>query len=309
MNTVQHGDCLELMKSIPDGSVDMILCDPPYGNMRGAGLDGWDQIKTDWDIKLNTSQMLEEYNRVLRLNGCVVLFSQEPLTSEFISSAHGNLPFSYRMIWLKDHFANALISKTAPVSYFEDLLVFFKKYDTQLQHPLRSYSKAIFDFIGKTKQQLFEEMGNQGVCHFMRYDSMQFQLCTGKTYTQLCEKYHIDAQSWFKSFSELEEINRRFIRRFNLSEGKKYKSNVLSYRKDYLGMHPTQKPVALIEDLIRTYTNEGETVLDNCAGSGTTAIACINTNRNYILMEKEQKYYDIILDRIEKHKPQLKMAI
>lgn len=297
-NNVILGDCLEVMPQIEDGSIDMILCDPPYGNMRGASLDGWSNQTTEWDTIIDTNKLFEQYNRILRMNGCLVMFSQEPYTSSLITNAHGNIPFSYRMIWLKDHFANALVANVAPVSYYEDIVVFFKTYDTTMQHPIRNYTKNLFNFIGKTKKELFQEMGHQGICHFMRYDSMQFDICTKKTYEQLCSLYGIINQEWFKSYEEIQEINKRFNKRFNLWDGKKFKSNVLQYKKDYRGEHPTQKPVLLFEDLIKTYTNEGDLVLDNCAGSGTTAIACINLNRNYILIEKEQEYIDIINKRI-----------
>lgn len=125
--TLIHDDCLESMKKIPDGSIDMILCDPPYGIMKGAGLDGWDNQSTSWDDRLNTQILFTEYERILRENGIAILFSQEPYTSELRKQKHPNFEFAYPLIWKKDHFANALIAKKAPVSYFEDLSVFYKK--------------------------------------------------------------------------------------------------------------------------------------------------------------------------------------
>ena len=107
----------------------------------------------------------------------------------------------------------------------------------------------------------------------------------------------------------LEHNRNKFTSTFNLWEGNKYKSNILKYKKDYEGLHPTQKPVLLFEDLIKTFSNEGDLVLDMCAGSGTTAIACINTNRNYICIEKEEKYFEVMNKRIKEHTPQLKIAI
>jgi|AntDeeMetageno51_2_1112566.scaffolds.fasta_scaffold01068_7 site-specific DNA-methyltransferase (adenine-specific) len=301
--TLYLGDCLERMKEIPDGSVDAIITDPPYGTMKGAQLDGWGGVKTQWDTTIEIGEMLEQCNRVLRTNGALILFSQEPYTSELITEAHGNLPFSYRMVWLKDHFANCLVVNKAPVNYTEDVCVFFKKYDTLSQHPLREYASQVFRHIGKTKKELFNEMGHQGVCHFMRENSTQFGLCTEKTYNEIIALYSIDKQSWFKSFADMEEINRRFARRFarrfNLPTGKKYKSNVLQYRKDYGGLHPTQKPVALMEDLMRTYTNEGEAVLDFAMGSGTTGVACVNTGRKFIGIEMDEGYFDVACKRIE----------
>lgn len=295
---LMQGDCLERMKEIPDGSVDMVLTDPPYGTMRGAGLDGWHDGKTDWDSTIETSAMLGQCNRILRTNGALILFSQEPYTSHLITNAHGNIPFSYRMVWLKDHFANSLIAKKAPVNYTEDVCVFFKKYDTLGQHPIRKYSKKIMDFTGLNLKSINSNLGHRRAEHFFYVDSTQFGLCTEKTYMEICSAFGIDKQKWFISYQELERINRRFNRRFNLLEGKKFKSNVLQYRKDYGGLHPTQKPVALLEDLIKTYTNDGETVLDFTMGSGSTGVACVNTSRNFIGIELDPDYFEIAKQRI-----------
>ena len=179
MIDLRRGDCLELMKDIPDGSVDMILCDLPYGTMKGAGLDGWDKHKTDWDEKIDTAQLFKQYERILRKNGVALLFSQEPYTTELRSYKAFNIAFAYPLIWKKDHFANALISKKAPVSYFEDISVFYKVHDSQLLNPLRDYSAQLILYIGKTKKEIKELIG-QKADHFFRFDSMQFSLCTKK---------------------------------------------------------------------------------------------------------------------------------
>lgn len=293
-----QGDCLELMKTIPSGSIDMVLTDPPYGTVNGAALDGWKNQTTEWDNVLNFDLMWSEINRVLRPNGACLLFSQEPFTSNLITSSHNNVPFSYRLMWLKDHFANSLISKKAPVNYFEDICVFFKKYDLQGLHPLRHYSKQIMDFVGLNLKQINSKLGHRKAEHFFYVDSTQFGLCTEKTYNELIEVFNIDLMRGFKSFSELHEIDRAFSRAFNLPQGKKYKSNVFEYKKDYDGFHPTQKPVALLEDLIRTYSNEGNTVLDFTMGSGSTGVACVNINRAFIGIEMDDKYFEIAQERI-----------
>ena len=297
---LMQGDCLERMKEIPSGSVDAIICDPPYGTVRGAGLDGWGGEKTDWDIKLNTADMLAECNRILRPNGALVLFAQDPYTSELITGAHGNLPFSYRYTCLQDHLANALLAKKAPVNYTEDVLVFFKKYDTLNQHPLREYSALVLAHIGKGLKEINTDLGHRRAEHFFYVDSTQFGLCTEATYSELIERYDFGCEPWFMPFFELVDIDRRFARRFNLPHGAKFKSNVLEYRKDYSGHHPTQKPVALLVDLVETYTNEGETVLDFTFGSGSTGVACANTGRKFIGIELDIGYFNIGLDRIEK---------
>lgn len=292
MINLLNGDCLELMKSIPDGSVDLILTDPPYGTMNGFN-------GIDWDYTIDNDVMWSEINRVLRVNGCCVLFSQEPYTSKLITQGHNNVPFSYRAVWQKDSFANALLCNKAMVGLFEDICVFFKRHDDLKLHPLRRRIKSIVDHIGKTKKQIFSEMGHQGVCHFFRYDTDQFNLCTEATYNELIELYGIDKLDNFTPYAELVEINKSYLRVFNLHDGKKYKSNILEYKKDYNGYHPTQKPVALLEDLIKTYSNEGDTVLDFTMGSGSTGVACVNTNRNFIGIELDKDYFDVAQERIE----------
>lgn len=253
--------------------------------------------KTDWDVCLDHVKMLEECNRILRTNGALVLFCQDPYTAKLMTETHGNLPFSYRMTWLKDHFANSLIAKKAPVNYTEDVCVFFKKYDTLNQHPLREYSRELMALAKTNLKKINLDLGHRRFEHFAYTDSTQFGLCTEKTYNEFLNFYGV---SEFKPYSELVEIDRVFNRVFNLPEGKKYKSNVLSYKKDYSGFHPTQKPVALLEDLIKTYTNEGNTVLDFTCGSGSTGVAAKNLNRNFIGIELDEGYFNIAKERIEK---------
>ncbi|EOF6097429.1 DNA methyltransferase, partial [Salmonella enterica] len=136
-HTIHHGDCLDVMPTLAPGSVDLIVCDPPYGTMKGAELDTWDAMTTQWDIAIEPETLFAACERVLRVNGALVLFAQEPYTSSLITQAHNNLPFSYRLVWEKEHFGNPLTAKKAPASYFEDVLVFFKKYETNLRCPLR----------------------------------------------------------------------------------------------------------------------------------------------------------------------------
>lgn len=297
MIDLRQGDCLELMKDIPDGSVDMILCDLPYGTMKGANLDGWDKKKTEWDIVLDNTLLFGQYERVLRENGTIVLFSQEPLTSKLRTLNYANIEFAYPMIWLKDHFANALISKKAPVSYFEDINVFYKKYDTQNKNELRAYSKEIFDYIGKTKKAIIDDIG-QKADHFFRYDSMQFKIPTKSTYKELTNFYNLQEFKNFLEYETLKQNNSKYESVFNL-EGETKKSNVLEFKKEYKRFHPTQKPVTLLEYLIKTYTNESDVVLDNCMGSGSTGVACKNLNRNFIGIELDENYFNIAKERIK----------
>ena len=295
-----HGECIESMNELIKQGVkfDAIITDPPYGNMKGAELDGWGDAKTNWDIAIEPHMLFETCNKLLRENGNLILFSQEPYTSELISKQNNNLPFLYRMIWLKDHFANALIAKKAPVSYYEDINVFCKKYDDDFSNELRKYSFKILEKLNITSKEINKELGHRKAEHFFYWNTLQFKLPTEDTYTELVNKFKIDEFSFFKDYKKLKELNKKYDKTFNLPSTNKYKSNVLNYKKDYEGLHPTQKPLLLIEDLIKTYTNEGNTILDFTCGSGTTLVAAQNLNRRCIGIELEEKYCEVAKIRL-----------
>jgi hypothetical protein len=310
------GDCLEVMAGLADGLIDAVICDPPYGTAGGMGKGEARYARiasAEWDVEIDPAVLFDHCNRILRMNGALILFAQEPYTSRLITEAHGNLPFSYRMTWLKDHFSNSLLVNKAPVSYTEDVLVFFKqlnRHDAEAKHPLREYAQKVLDHCGGSLKDVNARLGHRRAEHFF-YESTQFSLCTAQTYAQLCDVYGIDRLEWFRPYDELAAVNsaykadqlaglaEAFPKVFNLPEGQKYKSNVLQYRKDYSGHHPTQKPVALMEDLVKTYTNPGDTVLDFTMGSGSTGVACVNTGRRFIGIEREPNYFDIACRRIE----------
>ena len=301
MIKLYNGDCLIESDKIEDGSVDLILTDLPYGIMKNAQLDGWVNQTTEWDIAIESKDIFNIANRILRKNGKMVLFSQYPYTVELIKQAIPNIPHSYNMIWEKDHFANSLIAKKAPVSYYEDILVFSKTHDFEGLHPLREYFKLVMDYIGLNKKQIMDKIG-QKVDHCFRVNSTQYGLCTEKTYNELIEVFNIDGMQGYKAYGELKEVDNKFKNdlpsTFNLWEGNKYKSNILKYKKDYNGYHPTQKPILLLEDLIKTYSDKGDLVVDLTMGSGSTGVACVNTNRKFIGIELDEKYFDIARERI-----------
>ena len=301
-----HGDCLIKSNRIQSGSVDLILTDLPYGAVKGIGNSETIQHgmkgKTEWDNIIDTDKVMKIGSRILRKNGKMVLFAQHPLTTELITKAIPNLPFSYTMIWEKDHFANALIAKKAPVSYFEDILIFSKKHDCEGFHPLRKYFKLVMNFIGLNLKQINTKLGHRRAEHTFYIDSTQYELCTEKTYDELIAIFRIDKMEGFKIFNELEvtntTFNATFNATFNLWDNHKYKSNILKYKKDYNGYHPTQKPVLLLEDLIKTFSNENNLVVDLAMGSGSTGVACKNLNRDFIGIEKDEKYFKIAEERI-----------
>ena len=231
MIDIRQGDCLELMEDIPDESIDMVLCDLPYGTTRNK-----------WDSVIPLNKLWEQYERIIKDNGAIVLFSQMPFSAELV---HSNLKlFKYEWIWQKDNGTGFLNAKKMPLKIHENILVFYKKlplYNPQMRTGFKPY---------KCKQ------GR----HSTNYGAY--------------EQGHITE-----------------------SNGERYPIDIIEFKKDS-GLHPTQKPVALLEYLIKTYTNEGETVLDNCMGSGSTGVACINTNRNFIGYELDEKYFEIAEKRI-----------
>jgi site-specific DNA-methyltransferase (adenine-specific) len=297
-----QGNCLIESDKIKDGSVDLILTDLPYGTVTNIAssdtVKHGMQNKTTWDNVIDTDKIMSVANRILRKNGKMVLFAQQPFTTELISKQIANVPFNYCMIWKKDHFANSLIAKKAPLNYYEDVLIFSKTHDFEGIHPLRPYFKKVLNYIGLKKKTIVEVIG-QSADHCFRVDSSQFSLCTEKTYNKIIEVYGIDKMEGFRTFADISTESDGLNLTFNLWEGGKFKSNILKYKKDYDGLHPTQKPVLLLEDLIKTFSNEKDLVVDLTMGSGSTGIACINTNRNFIGIENNMDYFNISLKKVE----------
>ena len=236
LDVIHNEDCIEGMKKIPSNSIDMILCDLPYG-----------VTQNKWDSVIPLDILWKEYKRIIKPNRAIVLTSTQPFTSQLIMS---NLNmFSYEWIWVKSKITGVLNAKKMPVRKHENILIFCDKKATGVYNPQGLIPKNTI-----TKQG-----GNSN-----NYDKRK------------TEDY---IQEWTNYPRDVLEI---------ASEGKT--------------IHPTQKPVALLEYLIKTYTNEGEIVLDNCIGSGSTAIACLNTNRHYIGYELDSEYYKVANNRILNHK-------
>ncbi len=239
-----HGDCLELMKDIPDGSVDMILCDLPYGT-----------TACKWDTVIPFEPLWEQYERVIKDNGVIALFGSQPFSSLLVAS---NIKlFRHEWIWNKDKSGNFMNCKFEPMKTHEHILIF-----------------------GKVKG----------------------------TYNPIMELR--DEKNKRNNKPRLNKNNIIGTQEFYTEESKgnddyKYPTSVKYFNSVRNGKHPTQKPVLLCEYLIKTYTNEGETVLDNCMGSGTTGVACKNLNRNFIGIELDDEYFEIAKERIESHMRQI----
>lgn len=251
LNKIYNEDCLEGMKRIPDGSVDCIVCDLPYGT-----------TKNQWDSVIPLDELWLQYKRVIKENGAIVLFSQMPFTAILACS---NLEMlKYEIVWQKKHATGFLNSKFAPMKIHENILVFSK-------------SSACF-VKDKAQAMLYNPQMTQG----------------HKPY--VCKNNGIKSKNYdYKHFSSCTTV----------SNGDRFPTDLVCFEKDKEKIHPTQKPVALIQYLIRTYSNEGDTILDNCMGSGTTAIAAIREKRNFIGFELNKEYYDKACKRIKLEQAQL----
>jgi len=229
MYRIYNNDCLIEMQNIPDKSIDMILCDLPYGT-----------TACKWDVVIPFEPLWKEYKRIIKDNGAIVLTASQPFTTDVINSCRDL--FRYEIIWEKALSGNPFLVKKQPLKVHENVLVFYKKFGTY------------------NPQMTTGKMRNKKI--------------TG-AFTDIKQVDNITDQYYPRSVQYYDNADR--------------KNKV----------HPTQKPVALLEYLIKTYTLEGETVLDNCMGSGSTGVACINTNRNFIGIEKDETYFNIAKKRIE----------
>ena len=298
MINLMQGDCLELMKNIPDGSVDLVLTDPPYGTMdrktRRTAEKRLDDIT--WDFTLNEKVILQELCRTVRQNGKIALFSQEPYTSKLILAGVPRIQFIQRLAWKKNVAGNFLCSSQNCMQYIEDICLFRKDCnDYSGQHPLRDYFLAEKEKSGLSNKDFAVILGNGMASHYFT-TKIQFACPTEENYKKL------QTTGFFPlPFEEIKKIDEEYKNRFPSvfnRLGANSKSNIFEYAKDNDGYHPTQKPVKLLEDLIQTYSNESDTVLDFTMGSGSTGVACVNLNRNLIGIELKEEYFDLAKERL-----------
>lgn len=222
-----QGDCLEVMQNIESNSIDLILCDLPYG-----------VTKNKWDVVIPFDAMWEQYNRIIKDNGAVLLFGSQPFTTMLISSNMKN--FRYCLVWEKNKFSDFLNAKRKPMKTNEDICVFYKKLPTY---------------------------------------NIQYWYST--PYERWNTQKAVDKQSNYGKHKE----------NVAKSDGKRLPTTVLKFNRVERPLHPTQKPVDLLEWLIRSYTNEGDVVLDNCMGVGSTGLAAKNTNRQFVGIELDESYF------------------
>lgn len=302
--TLYKGDCLELFKKIPDSSIDLILCDPPYGIMGGnSGIDKprysnrKSLAKIHWDTALDAKTLLKECERVLRPNGKAILFSQEPYTSQLVLSQTKGLQFAYPLYWLKNCPGNSLYAKKCCLQYIEVMCLFRRVvYGDELyaNSPARDYLKSELKKANLTVPQVNKLIGCSSMASHYFGNGRQFAIPSRKHYEIL------QTTGFFqKPYEYLKNTNKEhYPYTFNLN-GAKSKSNVFEYAKTLDGFHPTQKPVLLLEDLLKTFSNENDLILDFTMGSGSTGVACMNTNRNFIGIEMNEEYFNTAKSRID----------
>ena len=244
-----NGDCLEVMKGIPDKSIDMILCDLPYN-----------KLNAKWDKMIPMELLWCQYNRIITDNGAIVLFAQQPFTSLIVVSNIEN--FRHNIVWHKDKCANFLHAKNQPRKTTEDILVFSKEGSGFVHN---SKNKCIYNpqMIDRKPRKLMTPTSKSNNLLDVRGDTLNLQ------------------------YSE------------DFIPDKSYPENIVYFKTEHKNrFHPCQKPQELLEYLIKTYTNENMTILDNCMGSGSTGVACMNTNRRFIGIELDENYFNISANRI-----------
>lgn len=300
-----NGDCLEKYEQIDRESVDLILVDPPYGNMK---TDGGERMGISrWDNKIPPQDIFKLTDYVLREGGRLVLFSQEPYTSELTSAIFDGVFFSQKAVWVKEGFANHLGVNKNMVSRHEDILVFTKRGSRYTSSPVKHLMKKYTNRIGKEKIiELFEREGRYSTQAAAKTQaSYMMGFSNGRRFDMLDEKmfnylkHHIPFQETYQELREIHESYKSSIQpTFNTGE-KAFVDNVFEYPREKERYHPTQKPIKLLERLISIYSNMGDTVLDFTMGSGSTGVACKNTDRRFIGIELDKDYFDIAKKRIE----------
>lgn len=284
MIDLKQGDCLELMKDIPDNSIDMILCDLPYGI-----------LDFQWDNVIDGKKLFAEYKRICKQNANVLLFCQIKFAKYLMESTFAS-EFSHCLIWNKFNKTRMKSAKNLPLSQYEMILCFrLNKYSNKNQHKeLRDYFMEQLAICGFSVKELELLIPNKSAHHWFRYSS-DYRIPTEQNYKRL-QKI---TGCFQKPYSEIRQMFFREKNNLCTFNSGVLESDILYGKLSEKRMHPTEKPVALLEQLLLAYSNEGDTILDNCMGSGSTGVACVNTNRNFIGFDLDEHYFEIAKKRIE----------
>ena len=313
MNTIKliKGDCLEHLPNIAEESVNMILSDLPYGTIKGLEMDKYSgvkrdkvaqQYKTEWDSIIPFDKLLPVLYATLKIKGRAIYFCQFPFTLSILNAKHSEgTTFNYSLIWDKISGSNPLKAKKAHMTSHEDILVYSKQHSRKIKKS-QVYAQKVFAFINKPYLEIKKLRGNASLQHFFeKLGNLQFCLCLEDSYNWLISTFGIDKMPEFICYKDLKKLyaSEGSYQTYNLPAGKKSRTTVLQYKRDYKGLHPTTKPVDLLIELIETFTNPGDTILDPTMGCGSTAIACMRTGRNFIGIELDDEYFKSAKDRVD----------
>lgn len=316
-----NGECLEEMEKIKDKSIDLILCDLPY-----------EITDCEWDKKIDIEKLWKQYKRIIKPNGIIILFGVEPFSSELRMS--NKKWYKYDIIWNKIQCGNPLLSTVQPIRIHENISIFYNTSTNYLDYNREDnecykYLKSEFDKINITIDQFNKKFKTTMGRHYFSLN--QFCFPVEKMYKKMqketgyFQKDYDELKKMFEEFKEKYKTKRAYnmqglvpfnkkitIHRNEIVANKEkdigktyirkytnYPKSIITFEKDYNNFHPTQKPIKLLEYLIKTYSNENDLVLDNTMGSGSTGVACMNTNRNFIGIELNKGYFEIAKKLIE----------
>ena len=314
-----NADCLEQLPKLEKKSIDLVVVDLPYG-----------QTACKWDSVIDLKKMWKELTRLSK-DDCTYAFF---CTTKFGNTLINSRPmwFKYDLVWEKNHALGFLSAKKIPLRKHEMIYIFKSKNtndkNIELNLKMREYSKKVFKYIGKTRSEIKKEFKKDCTSHFFAHTTSQFGLPTKKTYDKLTELYSLEKMDGYlkwDEFPKFERVSSKTIYNPQMTKGKPYKIkkgtlpdcvygnqtrstinnkgtrypvSILKFGYDKEKLHPTQKPVKLCEWLVKTYSNEGDTVLDFTMGSGSTGVACQNTKREFIGIEKDKEIFEVAKKRL-----------
>ncbi len=306
-----NGECIEVMDALISKGIifDHIITDIPYGTVQGLSIEGWKNNGSipNWDCPINNDDLFRCCFDISKANANVLLFAQEPMTNSLMNASFEFQKFSLsnKIVWVKNNHANGFNAKTTPLNYYEEILLFRKTLDENNSIALRSYFKKMSEFIPDSKKEIMAKLG-QGLDHCFRYTNRTFYIPTLKNYNALIETYGIDKMDGFIKWDILKEMwDSENEPIFNIPDGQKIVKNVFEFKKDTNNIHPTQKPIALLEYMVELFSNEGETILDFTSGSGSTGIAANKKKRKFVGIELDDKFYELAIKWHEEEKNKL----